>query len=110
MPIDRKDPRLQPSPEAEAEYRRLGHAVQSGVAASIEMMGANAAAADPKHLRTGVNMAFIEQQALLRILIDKGIIASADEFLATACTVLEEEIARYEQMLEQHLDGKVILA
>ena len=61
----------------EAEHQRLCHAVQAGVAQ--EMSIPTDASTDPKHLRVGVNIAMCDQAALVKLLVEKGILPNMDE-------------------------------
>lgn len=94
---------------ARERYAAAGHAVQSGVATEIGQKGAKGAAADPKHLRTGINMAMCDHTALIRLLIDKRIITDAEYHEALADEA-EREKARCEERLTGELGTKVTLA
>jgi len=59
-----------------AEYARLGHAIQSGVAYAMER---EANQVSPKHLRTGLNCVMADFGSLGRLLIAKGVITQ-DEY------------------------------
>jgi hypothetical protein len=59
--------------EVQAEYDKAVHAMQSAVAMEISARGANAAAANPKHLRVGINNAMADHGALAELLMAKGI-------------------------------------
>lgn len=74
-------------------YFAAAHAMQSATAAQIGRMGLNAAGADPKHLRTGLNSAFVGGNALAALLIRKGIIADVEHAEALA-VAMEEEAER----------------
>jgi hypothetical protein len=69
------------------------HAVQSATALHIERLGASAAGADAKHLRTGLNMAMSDHGALARLLVAKGIITE-EEYLAAIAEGAEMEAER----------------
>jgi hypothetical protein len=89
----------------------LLHAIQSGVACEQgldEGEGVPNAATSPKHLRTGLNAAMVEHAALVRLLIDKGLIAERDYFDAVI-RELQAEVARYEERLSARLGAKVTL-
>lgn len=79
-------------------YLDAAHAMQSGVAAEIGVKGDNAAAADHKHLRTGVNAAMVEFSALIKLLIAKGILTE-EEWWGCLADGMEEEKMRYERRL-----------
>lgn len=70
-----------------AEYFALAHAVQTGVKSTMEHDRAHHPARDQdrdeygaKHLRTGVNMAICEHSALVRIMLDKGLITQIEYY------------------------------
>lgn len=79
-------------------YIRAGHAVQSGVKTELELLGAQRAGADPKHLRVGVNMAMVDSGAVATLLIKKGIITE-EEYLEALAVGVEEEVKKYEERL-----------
>lgn len=98
-----------------AEYFALAHAVQTGVKSTMEHDRAHHPARDQdrdeygaKHLRTGVNMAICEHSALVRIMLDKGLITQI-EYYTELNKVLREEVANYEQNLSERFGGKVKL-
>lgn len=78
-----------------AEYRRLGHAIQSGVALDHARGGQDGAG---KHLRTGLNMVMCDTASLAGLLIAKGVI-TREEYQTAVLAGLEEEKARYEAAL-----------
>lgn len=86
-------------------YRELVHAVQSGVAFD---QAKDSEDGSPKHLRTGINIVFVEHAALVKLLIAKGVI-TAEEYDAAVIRGLEEEVARYEAILTQKLGAPVKL-
>lgn len=94
------------SEELQAEYLALMHAVQSGVAMTIELGGA--ADTNPKHLRTGVNSAMVDSAALARLLIRKGAF-SEEEWFASLVEVAREEVERYEERCRELLGRPVVL-
>lgn len=73
------------------------HAVQSATALHIENRGENAAGADAKHLRTGLNMAMSDHGALARLLVAKGIITDAEymQAIAEGAEMEAERIAQH---------------
>lgn len=84
-------------------YLAALHAMQSGVAA--EMPGKES---EPKHLRVGVNSALVNDAAIARLLIAKGVI-TIDEYTAACADEMEAEVRRYEQRLAQRLGSEVTL-
>lgn len=89
-------------------YEMFGHAIQSGVALELELLGADEAAATPKHLRVGVNSAMVEHAALIDLLIKKGII-STHEYCAKLNEGMEVEARRYERELSRRLGRSIHL-
>lgn len=88
-----------------AEYRRLAHAVQSGVAV---FMGIDGRDTEPKHLRTGINIAMCDHAALIKILIEKKIITD-EEYHQALVDQLGREKADYEERLSKHFGKKITL-
>jgi hypothetical protein len=75
-------------------YRDAYHAVQSGVA--FEMAHGNNKAAEPKHLRVGINGAMCDHTALVRLLVSKGIL-TREEYTEAIADEMEREQRRYEE-------------
>lgn len=88
-----------------AEYLALSHAMQSGVAICNQRGDSEGTS---KHLRTGVNSAMVETSALVRLLIDKGIITDVDWHLMLV-QGMREEVSRYEKRLSERTGAKVTL-
>ena len=85
----------------------LLHAIQSGVAHEMRF---DAGATEGKHLRVGVNNALLENAAVAKILIDKGLITE-EEYFNSVIARLEEEKARYEARISaRHNGAKITLA
>jgi hypothetical protein len=72
-------------------YNAALHAVQSGVALEIERRPNGAHS--PKHLRTGVNSAMIQNGALVRLMVDKGVITWPEWFDRLALEAEREQKA-----------------
>lgn len=87
-------------------YLKALHAMQSGVKAEMEL-GLNDAHT-PKHLRVGVNSAMVETGALLKLMLDKGVITE-DEWCAALADAMEREVAEYEKRLSEWLHTMVRL-
>lgn len=87
---------------------QLSHAVQSGVLMEQQLLGDGEAAATPKHLRTGINVAMCETSALARILVAKGI-CTVEEYFEMVNAVLEEEVGRYQERLSEATGQRIIL-
>lgn len=89
-----------------ARYLAACHAMQSGVAAEMEIGSEDTS---PKHLRVGVNSALCDQAALVRLLVEKGIVTE-EEYAAAVTAEMEREVARYEERLSEHHGVRVTLA
>ena len=87
------------------DYRRLAHAVQSGVAMKMNYDNE----ASPKHLRVGVNMAMCDSAAVGKLLIEKGIFTE-QEYINALCRQLEEEVKKYERELSDLVGADVTLS
>ena len=87
---------------------RAAHAVQSGVAMEMEITGRQSAT-QPKHLRTGVNIAMAEHSGLAYLLLTKGVITE-EEYLTAITEAVEEEQRTYELRLSKHFGRPVTLA
>jgi len=85
-----------------AEYRRLGHAIQTGVA--YEMNNPAIKATEPKHLRTGLNCVMADVGSLGRLLIAKGLITE-DEYYEAVLDGLRAEVIAYERRLNAAFGG-----
>jgi hypothetical protein len=92
--------------EFNREYHALVHAMQSGVAME---MNYDASSTEPKHLRVGVNVAIVEQSALWKLLVDKGLV-SLDEMHEAILAAHRDEVASYEAELSERLGTKITLA
>ena len=92
--------------EREREYLSLAHAMQSGVA--IEM-SIRAQPTEPKHLRVGINTAMSDHGALVKLLVEKGVVTQLEYFTAMR-DMMREEVRRYEAELSAHLGRPVKLA
>lgn len=76
-------------------YEEAAHAMQTGVALEHARGGQDGS---PKHLRVGVNSAQVNNAAIARLLIAKGII-TMDEYTAAVTAEMNAEAERYEQRL-----------
>jgi len=90
----------------QTEYRNLCHAMQSGVAASMGLVGDHAT--EPKHLRVGINSAMVEHSAIVLLLVDKGIISEVEYFTALR-DIMKREVEKYESQLSSVTGKKVTL-
>ena len=88
-------------PEELANHKRY-HALAHGVQTAIAFAMANDPtyrATEPKHMRVGVDMGFVQNGALLELLIGTGVITRAQWFRALAdATEREVEMREREQM------------
>jgi len=91
-----------------SDYTDRLHAMQSGVAMK---MNYEPAETSPKQLRVGVNSAMCDHAALVRLLLEKGIISEAD-YVAAVTEDMGREVTRYEAWLNERLgaQSKITLA
>lgn len=82
------------------DYKAAAHAMQSGVA--MKMNYDPGGETSRKHLRVGVNSAMCDIAALATLLLRKGVIGRA-EYEDAVATAMEEEVARYEAWLHEHV-------
>lgn len=78
-----------------AEYTRLAHAIQTGVAYDH---AAGSQDGTPKHLRTGLACVMADLGSLTRLLVAKGVITN-DEYFEAILSGLRDEVAAYEARL-----------
>lgn len=81
--------------EDKRRYLAAAHAMQTGVAHKMHI---DPDETSPKHLRTGVNSAMVGNGALVKLLIDLGVITEEGWFTVLA-DAMEEEKRLYEQEL-----------
>lgn len=81
-------------------YLEACQAMQAGVAGEAAIHGGLSPDQNPKHLRVGVNSALVNDGALAKLLIDKGLITEA-EYLAAITAGMNAEVERYEQHLSE---------
>lgn len=74
-------------------YEAAMHGVQSSVALDIGKFGDNAAGADHKHLRTGINACLVDSSAVAQLLMGKGVFTEA-EYYAALAVAAETELER----------------
>jgi hypothetical protein len=75
-------------------HQKACHAMQTGVAIEKQRNGPEG----EKHLRVGINVALVDQGALVQLLIDKGVI-SEDEYLEAIAVGMEKEVERCKERL-----------
>jgi hypothetical protein len=78
----------------EERYITALHAMQSGVAWEMNMPVPQAAT-EPKHLRVGINNTLVQHTAVIKLLMEKGII-TLDEYWKTLADEMEAEVQRYQ--------------
>jgi len=77
-------------------YAAALHAMQSGVAMAMAL--SDTAETEPKHLRVGVNSSLLNDAAIARLLIDRGIFTE-EEYVGALADQMEFEQQRYERRL-----------
>lgn len=87
--------------DLDARYMAAAHAMQSGVAM---WMNYDAAETRPKDLRVGVNSALVSDGALVKLLVDKGVITH-EEFMVSLIEMMEREVENYRQRINQRIGG-----
>lgn len=87
-------------------HRAAAHAMQAGVAMEMNI---SPGPTSPKHLRVGINSALVDQGALAKLLVDKGVITSL-EYAEACATMMEGEKERYEKDLSEYFGRPVTLA
>ena len=78
-----------------AEYLKLSHAIQSGIALALEF---DPTPGKPKHLRVGNDLRASEHAALVRTLIKAGVITEQ-----AYCEEVLEELRREKERHEERL-------
>ena len=76
--------------EFQAREGALLHAIQSGVELLIQK---GESLATPKHLRVGLNSAMSQHGALVKLMVQKGLLTE-EEYFRTCIEMLELEVAR----------------
>ena len=77
-------------------YVDAAHAMQTGVAI---LMGHDSRETEPKHLRVGINSAMVNDAALVKILISKGII-TMEEYDQAITEEMNAEAERYQRKVK----------
>lgn len=91
--------------QAQARHIAALHGMRSGVAAKMNF---DPKETEPKHLRVGVNSAMVQQAAITRLLIEKGLITEQEYFTAVA-DMMERERDGYQQEVSEHYGTSVTL-
>jgi len=71
------------------------------------LRGAFHDATSPKHLRVGVNSAMVEHTALVKLLVEKGILTE-EEYITSQADAMEAEVALYEERANRGNNGPVL--
>ena len=87
------------------DYRSACHAMQTGVAFELER---DPSSGTPKHLRVGVNSALVNDAALVRLLVAKGIITDA-EYAQAVTDEMNREVERYQDRIRQNYGINITL-
>ena len=106
------------NPTLAARYEQLCHAHQSGVKFDLENDPSNYLAGPvsgrpdimriAKHLRVGIDGALVEQSAVARLLMEKGVFTEA-EYHTAIIVAREQEVERYEKYLSEKFGVKTTL-
>lgn len=83
------------------QYKRLLHAMQTGVAYSMEF---DPAETTPKHLRVGVNSSLRSTYAVVALLVEKGIITE-EEYFTKMIQALQQDVADYQEKISARYGG-----
>lgn len=92
-------------PTTDLPYDAAMHAMQTGVAYDLKR---DPSSGTPKHLRVGVNSALVNDAALVRVLVAKGVF-TMEEYLEALRLEACREVDRYEARLSEGLAAKVTL-
>lgn len=88
-------------------YHAACHAMQTGVSYDQEY---NPKDKEPKHLRVGINVSLCDHTALVRLLMDKGLITELEYWQAVTAE-MEREVERYTEKIKARLgDVRIKLA
>jgi hypothetical protein len=87
-------------PRNDLSYDAAMHGVQAGVA--MEMNAQMNDAHTPKHLRVGINSAMVNDAAMVRLLVKKGLITE-EEYAEEVRLEANRELDRYEDRLRAAL-------
>lgn len=88
-----------------AEYMQAMHAMQTGVAYSLEI---DAAEGDIKHIRVGINSALCSIATLTYILMEKNIITE-EEYFTKLLELTRNDVKDYEGKLSEHYGSNITL-
>ncbi len=85
-------------------YHAACHAMQTGVAYDQQY---NPKDKEPKHLRVGINVALCDHTALVRLLIDKGLITELEYWQAVTAE-MDREVERYTAKINERFGSDKI--
>jgi len=91
-------------------YLDACHAMQTGVKYEMEsdaLRGVEHHSTTPKHLRVGVNAAMVEHGALVKLLVEYGVI-NEDDYIKSQADAMEAEVALYEKRANRGNAGPVL--
>lgn len=94
------------TPRNNLSYNDACHAMQTGVA--IEMESGTLKETEPKHLRVGVNSLMVDNTAMARLLVKKGLI-TMDEYLEEVRLEMNREVDAYEDRIRARVGPSVNL-
>lgn len=87
-------------------YLQAMHGMQTGVAYDQEKGSGDGS---PKHLRVGINARAVDHKALVKLLMDAGII-TLDAYEKALADAMEEERDRYAKHLSERFGATITLA
>jgi len=91
-------------------YLDACHAMQTGVKYEMEsdqVRGVEHHSTTPKHLRVGVNSAMVSHAALVKLLVERGVL-NEDEYITSQADAMEAEVALYEERANRGNNGPVL--
>jgi len=94
----------------EQRYLDACHAMQTGVKYEMEkdlLRGVEPHATTPKHLRVGVNSALVSHGALVKLLVEYGVL-NEDDYIKSQADAMEAEVALYEERANRGNAGPVL--
>ncbi len=91
--------------QAHQRYMHHLHRMQTGISYLQQF---DPSSGSPKHLRVGINSGKVEHGALVKLLVEKGIITDA-EYMTAMADAVQEEADRYEQELSEKYGANIKL-
>lgn len=95
-------------PRNDLSYLDALHVIQSGVAKELDLVGSEIQNRHNKHLRVGINSGMINDAALVRLLIKKGLF-TIEEYLEELRLEANRELDLYEDKLSRVYKTKITL-